>query len=46
MIVETLKSSNMLKNRRLAKHVADTSWHRFVSKLEYKAEQKSVVQDS
>ncbi|MEQ1976435.1 hypothetical protein [Xenorhabdus sp. SGI240] len=43
VIVETLKSSNALKNSRLTKHIADTSWYRFASKLEYKAGQKGVV---
>ncbi|MFL0868500.1 RNA-guided endonuclease InsQ/TnpB family protein, partial [Vibrio parahaemolyticus] len=37
IIVETLKSSNMLKNKRLAKHIADAAWGAFVSKLAYKA---------
>ncbi len=35
--VETLNVKNMLKNRRLAKHIADASWGGLVRKLDYKA---------
>lgn len=37
IIVETLRVRNMLRNKRLAKHIADASWHSFVNKLAYKA---------
>jgi len=37
VIVETLKVKNMLKNRKLAKHISDASWYSLIQKLEYKA---------
>jgi putative transposase len=39
IIVETLKSKNMMKNRRLSKAIADASWSSQVDKIKYKAEQ-------
>lgn len=38
VIVETLKVKNLLKNRKLAKHIADASWGSLIQKLEYKAQ--------
>ena len=37
VVVETLKVKNMLKNRKLAKHIADASWYSLIQKLVYKA---------
>ncbi|MGM0985228.1 MAG: RNA-guided endonuclease InsQ/TnpB family protein [Pseudomonadota bacterium] len=39
VIVETLNVRNMMKNRKLAKHIGDAAWHALVTKLAYKAEQ-------
>lgn len=36
--VETLKVKNMIRNPRLAKHIADVSWSELVRQLEYKAD--------
>lgn len=38
VIFEKLKSSNMMKNKRLAKHIADAAWFSFLMKVKYKAE--------
>ncbi|WP_242529992.1 transposase [Marinobacterium georgiense] len=38
VIVETLKIQNLLKNQKLAKHIADAGWHSLITKLAYKAE--------
>ena len=37
VVVETLKITNLLKNHRLAKHIADVSWDGLIKKLTYKA---------
>ena len=42
VIVETLKSANMMKNRRFARHIGDAAWSGFVAKLAYKAESAGV----
>ena len=35
--METLKSSNMIKNNKLAKYVSDASWYEFTRQIEYKS---------
>ena len=37
IIVETLKVKNMLKNRKLSRHISDVSWNSLLVKLEYKS---------
>lgn len=37
IVVENLKVKNMLKNRKLARHISDCAWGTFISYLEYKA---------
>lgn len=39
VIVETLKVKNMLKNRKLSKHIADAAWSSQHEKIKYKAKQ-------
>lgn len=38
LIFEKLKSSNMMKNGKLAKHIGDAAWFSFVQKVRYKAD--------
>lgn len=43
IVIETLKSSNMLKNRRLSKSISDVSWYEFTRQLEYKSNWKGRI---
>ncbi|MCL5049510.1 MAG: transposase [Firmicutes bacterium] len=40
VVVETLKVKNLLKSRKLSKHIADASWSALIQKLEYKAKEQ------
>ena len=42
IIVETLKTINMLKNRKLSRHIADAGWGKLLEKIEYKSKEKGI----
>ncbi len=43
IILETLKVKNMMKNRKLSKHIQDVAWSKFIEILERKALEKGVI---
>lgn len=45
IIVETLKTINMLKNRKLSRHIADAGWGELLEKIEYKSKEKGIYYD-
>ena len=40
--METLKTINMLKNRKLSRHIADAGWGKLLEKIEYKSKEKGI----